>query len=94
MLFRCYPLLLNFILMKLKVLISNRASFFAAIVAVTILPLLATDQAQPPGKSRYGDEKFAFMDVKKTMAVAAQITTAKYPDSDDVTVEKKIGRAT
>lgn len=43
--------------------------------------------------NRYTGDIWAFEDAKKVLAEAAEITTTKYPDSDDATVEQKMVRA-
>src|SRR5271155_835406 len=40
----------------------------------------------------YSGDTWAFLDVKKVMAAASEITLAKYPDCDEATVEKKLVR--
>lgn len=42
--------------------------------------------------NRYAGDIWAFEDSKKVLAEAAEITVAKYPDSDDATVEQKMVR--
>jgi transglutaminase-like putative cysteine protease len=39
--------------------------------------------------NRYAGAEFSLVDAKPVMAAAAEITTAKYPDSDSVTVDQK-----
>ncbi len=39
--------------------------------------------------SRYTGSTFAFEDSKSILAAAAEITTARYPDCDDATVEQR-----
>ena len=39
---------------------------------------------------RYAGANFAFIDAKKTLAAASDVTLAKYPDCDEATVEEKI----
>src|ERR1043166_6827090 len=55
---------------------------FAAILAA--LPALAA--------GNYDGQKWHFLDTKKILSDAAQITTDKYPDCDEATVEKKMVR--
>src|ERR1043166_5020733 len=55
---------------------------FAAILAA--LPALAA--------GNYDGQKWHFLDTKKILADAAKITTEKYPDCDEATVEKKMVR--
>jgi hypothetical protein len=78
--------------MKLRVLISNRSLLVAAFLAAAFSRSLAAEDSKAQTQARYADEKYAFMDVKKAMAVAAEITPQKYPDSDDATVDKKMVR--
>src|ERR1700722_17230847 len=40
----------------------------------------------------YTGDTWAFVDAKKVMAAASEITLAKYPDCDQATVEKKLMR--
>ena len=40
----------------------------------------------------YTGDTWTFLDVKKVMAAASEITLAKYPDCDEATVEKKLMR--
>ncbi len=42
--------------------------------------------------NRYAGDTWTFVDTKKVLADAADITLAKYPDSDDATVEQKMVR--
>jgi transglutaminase-like putative cysteine protease len=51
---------------------------------------LAASPAMASGN--YDGSKWAFLDAKEILADAAQITTEKYPDSDDVTVDRKMVR--
>jgi transglutaminase-like putative cysteine protease len=47
----------------------------------------------PAGEaSRYDGPTWSFLDTKKVLAAAAEITTEKYPDCDEATVEKKMVR--
>jgi transglutaminase-like putative cysteine protease len=49
-------------------------------------------RAVAAAESNYAGGKWALLDPKKVMAAADTITTAKYPDSDAATVEKKMVR--
>ncbi len=42
--------------------------------------------------NRYAGGNWAFVDSKKVLEAAAEITPAKYPDCDEATVEKKMVR--
>src|SRR5205823_6039743 len=42
--------------------------------------------------TNYDGPRWTFLDTKKILEAAAAITTAKYPDSDSATVEKKMVR--
>src|SRR5947209_5469790 len=42
--------------------------------------------------TNYDGPRWAFLDTKKILEAATAITTAKYPDSDSATVEKKMVR--
>src|SRR6267142_2216678 len=53
-------------------------------LTLTTLPALAG--------GNYDGPKWNFLDTKKVLADAAQITAEKYPDSDEATVEKKMVR--
>ena len=75
--------------MKHKVFMSNGILFLIGLLAADFVGAQAADKIQP---SRYADSKYQVLDVKKAMVAAAEITTAKYPDSDDATVEKKMVR--
>src|SRR5437899_11512901 len=75
--------------MKHKVLMRNGILFLIGLLAADFVDARAADKTQ---QSRYADSKYQVLDVKKAMAAAGEITTAKYPDSDDATVEKKMVR--
>lgn len=61
-----------------------------------LCPLIFLCLALLTATSTYGDVDFyagntwAFLDAKKAMAAASEITLAKYPNCDEVTVEEKI----
>jgi len=55
-------------------------------IALTVSSLAAR------GAERYEGKNWAFLDTRKAMDVAAEITQAKYPDCDEATVEKKMVR--
>src|SRR5205809_3365298 len=74
--------------MQNRISIRNCSLFLAFFIGGAVWPGFAAQDS----KSRYADAKYAFVDVKKAMAAAAEITVAKYPDSDDATVEKKMVR--
>ena len=61
-----------------------------SLVLLLLAVALSRVPAQQPGS--YDGARWAFLDTTKVMEVAAEITVAKYPDSDDVTVEKKMMR--
>ena len=44
------------------------------------------------GEPGYNDAKWAFLDTPTVLKAAGEITVAKYPDSDDAIVEKKMIR--
>jgi transglutaminase-like putative cysteine protease len=61
-----------------------------------LLPILLLLAAARPARAvtdQYAGSKWAFLDQAKTMAAADQITLAKYPDSDEATVEEKLVEA-
>src|SRR5437899_505166 len=70
--------------MKTKNLLMTRWVLF---VAVTVLAWPACGET-----NRYVGEMWAFVDTNKVMSDTAQITTEKYPDCDEATVEKKMVR--
>src|SRR6266850_6310742 len=72
--------------MKIRVLSGINAFFLAAVFTASFSSGFAGEEA------KYAGEKWAFMDVKKAMAAAADITVTKHPDSDDATVDKKMVR--
>ena len=57
---------------------------------VPILLLLAAVRPAGAAADQYTGSKWAFLDQAKTVAAAAGITLAKYPDSDEATVEEKM----
>src|SRR2546429_9288774 len=59
-----------------------------------LLPLLLTfaSPAFAGADTNYNGPRWAFLDNNKVLESAATITTAKYPDSDAATVEKKMVR--
>src|SRR5438128_9239880 len=71
--------------MKIKTLIPVRALFYLA-VALALCPVFAAET------NRYQGEKWAFLDARKALAAAGDITVAKYPDCDEATVDKKMVR--
>src|SRR5712671_6625751 len=71
--------------MKIKELLSAQ-TFIAASILLFVFPAFAG-----PG-ANYNGDKWTFLDTRKVMETAAAITTAKYPDSDAATVEKKMVR--
>lgn len=61
-----------------------------------LLPVLMLLAAVHPARAvtdQYAGAKWAFLDQAQTMAAANQITLAKYPDSDEATVEEKLVEA-
>jgi hypothetical protein len=56
----------------------------ALLLLTTFLPARADNVWQ------YAGSQWGLLDSAKVMAAAADITLAKYPDSDDATVEEKI----
>ena len=68
----------------------NRLSTIRAFIALVAVALVAT--AGRAETNRYSGGIWAFEDSKKILAEAAEITPAKYPDSDDATVEQKLVR--
>jgi hypothetical protein len=81
-----YGAQVNFDFMKLRVFSAKHVFLLGAVFALNFSTLFAADEA------RYAGEKWGFADVKNVMAAAADITVAKYPDSDEATVEKKMVR--
>src|ERR1039457_1105936 len=59
----------------------------ALTLALCVAPLLRGEST-----NRYTGELFAPADTKAVLAAAADITLAKYPDSDEATVERKMVR--
>jgi hypothetical protein len=59
---------------------------FLALATMAVLPAFAAEPGQ------YEGSRFAFVDEKKAVEAAAEITPAKYPDCDEATVEKKMVR--
>ena len=72
--------------MKTKISIRMRWPLLLAIAALSGRPALADDSA------RYSGSTWNFLDTRKVMHEAADITLAKYPDCDDATVDKKMVR--
>jgi transglutaminase-like putative cysteine protease len=68
-----------------------RLSLFLALL---IFPTLATFAAPAPatGTNGYSGPRWSLLDAKQVLAAASDITLAKYPDSDDATVDKKMVR--
>src|SRR5215831_7073155 len=60
--------------------------FFFAFLLLTSSPLLA---AESPA---YSGPRWDFLDAKKVLADAAEVSQAKFPDCDEATVEKKMVR--
>ena len=60
--------------------------FFAALLLMVLLPAGAAESGG------YTGPRWELLDAKKAIAAAAEITAAKYPDSDEATVEKKMVR--
>src|SRR6185369_12378482 len=56
------------------------------------LVLFAAFSARAGEAARYDGPEWEFLDVKKACAVARDVTVAKYPDSDEATVDKKMVR--
>jgi uncharacterized protein DUF3857/transglutaminase superfamily protein len=77
--------------MKLRV-INHCGLLVAALLAGPFFQSFAAEDSKAQTKARYSDEKYAFLDSAKAMAAANEITTQKYPDSDDITVEKNMVR--
>src|ERR1700722_4340964 len=65
------------------------AQFRFALAFFTSTALACTASAQT---NRYADAIWSLVDGPQTLAAAADITVAKYPDCDDATVEKKMMR--
>src|ERR1700722_1603696 len=65
------------------------AQFRFALTFFTSTVLASSVSAQT---NRYADAIWSFVDAPQTLAAAADITVAKYPDCDDATVEKKMMR--
>ncbi len=70
--------------MKIKSLSFSR---YFVLLALSLAALPAFCDA-----GRYAGDTWAFVDAKPVLAAAADITPAKYPDSEDATVEKKMVR--
>src|SRR5581483_3068477 len=68
--------------MKHKLLIFGRLA--AAVVLAATMTWTAAGQT-----NRYTGDTWAFVDARKVMAAASEITLNKYPDCDDATVERK-----
>src|SRR5580765_576475 len=71
--------------MKTKGLFSSRI-----ILCLVLFRAWVAASADTPGK--YEGSYWAFLDTKQILEACAGITVAKYPDSDDATVEKKMLR--
>src|SRR5215831_13731243 len=70
--------------MKLKS--SSIIRLFSVAITLACLPAFAAISGN------YDGPKWGFLDAKKILADATQITTEKYPDCDEATVEKKMVR--
>ena len=73
-----------FSFMKLRI----RPLLFRALLPFTAL--VAVHPARAADTDRYSGSDWALIDSKKALAAAADITAAKYPDSDESTVEEKM----
>jgi hypothetical protein len=62
------------------------------VFAIACLAVAATVWTAGAQTHNYSDPIWALTDARKALAAAADITTAKYPDCDDATVEKKMMR--
>src|SRR6516164_8750054 len=60
------------------------------LLAATFAGVLLCGRAAETGA--YEGPRWQFLDAKKANAAAAEITSAKYPDSDEATIEKKMVR--
>jgi transglutaminase-like putative cysteine protease len=60
------------------------------LLAATFAGVLLCGRAAEAGA--YEGPRWQFLDAKKAVAAAAEITSAKYPDSDEATIEKKMVR--
>src|SRR5689334_11652311 len=60
------------------------------VLCVAVCGLWLSAWADAPGK--YEGSYWAFLDTKQMVQAGAEITVAKYPDSDDATVDKKMLR--
>ncbi len=58
-------------------------------LALAVFVLFPAKAAETGG---YDGAKWSFLDAKQVLAAAGDITTAKYPDSDEATVDKKMVR--
>ncbi|HTL58837.1 MAG TPA: DUF3857 domain-containing protein [Candidatus Limnocylindrales bacterium] len=72
--------------MNIKVIYRVRLLFVFAIASIPTWPTRADDSA------RYSGSHWSFLDSKKAIVAAAEITVAKYPDCDEATVDKKMVR--
>ena len=61
-------------------------------ILILALALWAAPLLRGESTNRYAGELFAPTDTKAVLAAAADITLAKYPDSDEATVERKMVR--
>ena len=66
-----------------------RASFSVLLLAVVAVGALPARGAVTGG---YEGSQWTFLDAKQVLAAAGEITTAKYPDCDETTVDKKLVR--
>jgi len=75
--------------MKANLVLSCRACLFAA-AALLIYPAIARS-ANPPDPVNHPDSgDWSYLDLKKVMAAAAEITPASYRECDEATVDAKI----
>ena len=61
-------------------------------ILILALALWAAPLLRGESTNRYAGELFAPADTKTVLAAAADITLAKYPDSDEATLERKMVR--
>ena len=62
---------------------------YAGLAVIAAVLLSANLRAEDAATNRYAGAFWAFEDPKSVLAAAAEITTAKYPDCDDATVEQR-----